>query len=168
MYSKKILVGKHDLHCLSVFLLEMVGMGDDSCFRFPLFFSRPSSVTLKMWIDRRIGGEINTWRKDGRWAADSQQVCSGKLRWQWKITKISIRNTSSKGTFSIAMLKHTRGGMYFLFLGSKILQMMAGHVRCTLAWAPGRLWMVARSCRQSFPKMSNRWKWSNHTVIQCG
>ena len=43
-------------------------MGDDSTrvLRFPLLFSRPSSVTLKMWIDRRIGGEINTWRKDGR------------------------------------------------------------------------------------------------------
>lgn len=26
----------------------------------------PSSVSLKMWIDRRIGGEIATWRKDGR------------------------------------------------------------------------------------------------------
>lgn len=26
----------------------------------------PSNVSLKMWIDRRIGGEIATWRKDGR------------------------------------------------------------------------------------------------------
>ena len=23
-------------------------------------------MSLKMWIDRRIGGEIATWRKDGR------------------------------------------------------------------------------------------------------
>jgi len=38
------------------------------------FSSAPSSVTLKMWIDRRIGGEINTWRKDGR----SREVYFGK------------------------------------------------------------------------------------------
>ena len=25
-----------------------------------------SGVTLKMWIDRRIGGEIAAWRKNGR------------------------------------------------------------------------------------------------------
>lgn len=32
---------------------------------------RPRNVTLKMWIDRRIGGEIATWRKDGRRGASS-------------------------------------------------------------------------------------------------
>lgn len=31
-----------------------------------VFSSAHGSVSLKMWIDRRIGGEIHTWRKDGR------------------------------------------------------------------------------------------------------
>jgi len=38
------------------------------------FSSAPSSVSLKMWIDRRIGGEIHTWRKDGR----SREVYFGR------------------------------------------------------------------------------------------
>ena len=115
----------------SAFQFSCWKCGDESFFDSRCK-SRPSSVTLKMWIDRRIGGEINTWRKDGRWAADSQQICSGKLRWQLKITHFSIGNTSSKGTFSIAMLKHTR--RYVFCFGLAKSTMMAGHVRCTLAW----------------------------------
>ena len=40
---------------------------------------RPKSVGLKMWIDRRIGGEIATWRKDGRRGVFPSTGCKKQL-----------------------------------------------------------------------------------------
>jgi len=43
-----------------------------------LFIPKQSGVSLKMWIDRRIGGEIATWREGGR-----SEIVSIGMRDQW-------------------------------------------------------------------------------------
>ena len=61
--------GEQQQACRCLFAMSCQEMSTAMLTRAEWYILRArsrSGVTLKMWIDRRIGGEIATWRKGGR------------------------------------------------------------------------------------------------------